>query len=155
MAVVGLVTFPLFILEESIQTATWGTWSAQTANDPKLQLAGVKVIEKINLTMDTINRILDWLQPLSMLSYDAYSQATQVYVDSVKAKLLAQSPEIFAGDRIQFEFHPHSLLIREDGRYELVNGKIAVVFNHEPKLAPLKVEGVLQEIDGRIVVVME
>lgn len=155
MAVVGLITFPLFIMEESIQTATWGTWSAQTAKDPKLQLAGIRIIEKINIAMDTINRTLGWIQPLSMLSYDAYSQATQIYVDSVRAKLLAHDPEVFEGERVSCEFTPRTIQVLEDGRYLLQNGKIAVIVDTEPKMEPMKIEGIMRQVNGRMTIVKE
>jgi hypothetical protein len=71
-ACVGFITFPLFILEESIQMATWGTWAAKDAKDAGLQLQGVTVIDRLNIVMSTINRAAGWIQPLSMLGYDGH-----------------------------------------------------------------------------------
>jgi hypothetical protein len=154
-ACVGFVTFPLFILEESIQMATWGTWAAKDAKDAKLQLQGVEIIDRLNTVMLTVNQVLGWIQPLSMLGYDGYAQATDLYVKSVKAKLLARDPEIFIGKKVEFDFTPREIQAREDGQFLLANGRIGVIVNEAASLETTHIEGVMREIDGRMIVVPE
>lgn len=153
VALVGFVTFPLFILEESIQMATWGTWAAKEAKDYNLQLQGVIVIERLNTVMQTINNSLGWVQPLSMLGYDGYAQATDVYIKSMKAKILAHEPEVFLDRELEFKFAPKEIKIMPDGRYLLINGKISVIMESVPETATIHVKGVMRNKNGSMTII--
>jgi len=100
LAVCGLVIFPCFILEESIQMATFGTWPAQDAKDWRLVVKGIDVIQRINTTVKIVNYSLGWIQPLSFFAYKAFSSATDYYVQALTAKVFAHAPEALDGHEI-------------------------------------------------------
>ena len=102
----GLLTFSLFIHEEAIQTAMFGTWPAQDAGDWELVLEGVDLMGSINLSMKIINYSVGWLQPLAFFSYRAYSKSTDFYIKGLKAKAFARAPEAFHGRTVEFKFTP-------------------------------------------------
>ena len=53
ISVTGLVTFSLFICEESIQTAMFGTWPAQDAGDWYTVKFGVERMKEANHLLKT------------------------------------------------------------------------------------------------------
>jgi len=48
LSILGIITFSLFIFEEAIQMATFGTWPAQYAKDWDLVMEGADTIASIN-----------------------------------------------------------------------------------------------------------
>ena len=103
ISMVGIITFSLFILEESIQMATFGTWPASDARDWQLVKHGLDVISTANRTMKIINYSIGWIQPLAFLSYQSYGKATDYYIESMKAKIFAHDPSVMVGERVTVE----------------------------------------------------
>ena len=104
ISITGLVTFGNFILEESIQTAMFGTWPAQDAKDWITAKAGLNTIIASTRTLYLINTYLGWIQPLAWFSYGAYHDAAQVYIDGLRSKIFANAPELFVGETIPVTF---------------------------------------------------
>ena len=100
IAVCGLVIFPCFILEESIQMATFGTWPASDARDWSLVVVGLDTIETINTTMKIVNYSLGWVQPISFFAYRAYAKATDFYISGMEAKIFAHQPSALVGREV-------------------------------------------------------
>ena len=109
LALCGVVSFSLFIFEESMQTAMFGIWPAQDAKDWQTVKAGADFIRSTNRTMSLINLGVGWIQPLSFLSYRAYSNAGDLYVRGVHAKTFANAPELFVGERVSILFTPETV----------------------------------------------
>jgi hypothetical protein len=148
LAIAGLVTFSLFLHEEAIQTAIWGTWPAQDAKQWRLVKNGTELISSINTSMKVVNYMFGWIQPLALISYYRYAQATDYYIESLRAKVFANAPELYIGEKVKFEFNPREIKILNDGRYLAVNGKIGVFL--QQNTAPFKkiaVEGILKQDD--------
>jgi hypothetical protein len=93
LSILGIVTFSLFIFEEAIQMATFGTLPAQYTKDWELVMEGADTIESINNSMKMVNHSVGWLQPLAFFSYRAYGKATDYYVESLRKKVFVNSPE--------------------------------------------------------------
>lgn len=130
LSVVGLVTFTLFILEESIQMATFGSWPAQQAKDWRTALAACDQIRTVNRILKVINYSVGWIQPLAFLSYWAYARSTDIYIAGLEAKIFANAPELFAGRTVTFTFVPCSQEKTPSG-FLSRNGRISV-FSAEP-----------------------
>jgi hypothetical protein len=124
ISVTGLVTFSLFILEESIQTAMFGTWPAQDAKDWELVRFGCERMRDANNMMRTINYSLGWIQPLAFLAYRAFSESTESYIQSLEARIFANAPEIFSGKTMTFAFMPQTIAETPDGLYAHINHRI-------------------------------
>ena len=147
----GLIMFPEFLLEESIQMTTFGTWPAKTAKDWSLVLKGCDTINKINLTLKIINYSVGWIQPLAFLSYRSFSHGTDYYIESLRTLIFANSPETFDGRQVEFTFTPQKI-VQEKGKIFLVNRKIRVVVDEIPPMGKVKIKGVVR-VEGNIIFV--
>ncbi len=122
----GLVTFSLFLLEESIQTAMFGTWPAQDAKDWITAKSGLSAITAATKALNTMNNALGWVQPLAWVAYHAYGRSSQVYIDGLQAKIFANAPELFDGETISVTFTPQAVTF-SDGSYQCTNRAITVL----------------------------
>lgn len=141
LSIQGLVTFSLFIFEESLQVTTFGTWPAQDAGDWNLVLDGIDLMEKINFGMKVINYGVGWIQPLAFFSYKAYSKSTDFYISGLKAKAFARAPHVFEGRIVDFTFEPQRIE-RQNESIWYINRNITVITNEDfPLQTLLKVRG--------------
>jgi hypothetical protein len=126
LSIAGLVTFSLFILEESFQTVMFGTWPAQDARRWDIVLEGTDLMEKMLKTMQIVNYSAGWIQPLAFISYRAYAQSEEFYIKSLQAKVLANAPELMVGREITITFHVKQIKKYGD-KFLLSNGKLVIV----------------------------
>ena len=159
----GLVLFPLFLFEESIQLSVFGTWPASDARDWRLVKHGLDVISSTNRTMKIINYSLGWIQPLAFLSYRAYGKATDYYIESMKAKIFAHDPSAMVGERITVEIELTGGKVTQSEEGLLLQPRrksIFVLFPYAlipreaslPSLPSLRVSGsIIHEMPDRIV----
>lgn len=151
---VGFVTFPLFILEESAQMATFGTWAAKSTGNPELLLQGAEIIDTCNRMTKFINMYLGWIQPLSFYSYEHWHKASQFYSDTLKAQVLAQNPNLFIGRNVEIDFVPKSIEIMPDGKRLLTNGSIGFIpLDEKVGLERVRARGMMLHLNGRYVIV--
>lgn len=156
ITIAGLVTFSLFMIEESFQTAMFGTWPAQDAQRWDLVKKGSQLMKKISTTGKVVNYMFGWVQPLAFVSYRSYFKSSDFYIEALNAKALANAPELYAGEKITLDsFVAKSAQSTTDG-YSATMGAITVVFKHMPQLGEvIRVEGRLQLVDGRLVIFNE
>jgi len=153
MSLVGLVTFPLFIHEEAIQTTMFGTWQAGPSDRYDIVLDGIKIMEKINTSMKTINYVGGWINPLSFLSYRAYGEATDSYIEASKAKVMSKAPHLLVGSKARVEFIPKRIERLEDGRWFASNGSSGFITAIQPQLGQaVSIEGIYELFDGRLII---
>jgi len=117
IAIMGLITFSLFILEEAFQTVMFGTWPAQDAKEWQLVKRGLDTMEKINETMKTMNKWFGWIQPFAWFAYDAYGTAADFYVKGLRAKTFAHCPECFDGEEVEFTFTATEMDVPEGAKW--------------------------------------
>jgi hypothetical protein len=75
----GFVTFPLFIMEESVQVAQGGTWAAKAARDWESMRMGCDMVEEIAGDLGQINTFAGWLNPFSYAAYNHYARGSKYY----------------------------------------------------------------------------
>ena len=126
LSIAGLVTFSLFMLEESYQTVMFGTWPAQDAQRWDIVLDGTDLMEKMLQTMKVVNYSCGWIQPLAFISYRAYEQSGRYYIKSLRAKVLAHEPELMVGKEIEIVFHIKQIKKYGD-KFLLSNGRLVIV----------------------------
>ena len=81
----GLVSFPLFILEESCQVAMFATWAAKSAKDWEELERGVNRLESTNQTLRWINLWFGWINPFGWAAYHSYAVNTEVFIASSRS----------------------------------------------------------------------
>ena len=151
ISVLGIITFTLFIFEESIQIAVFGTWPAQYARDWDLVMKGTDMIETINHQMKMVNYSLGWLQPLAFFSYRAYGKATDYYIKSLRAKVFANCPQCLVGRTVEFVFIPKKIEAHKD-RVELVSGELRVFAQSIPQSQSVLVTGTVERQGDTLVI---
>jgi hypothetical protein len=145
----GLVFFNLFIFEEAQQQIIFSTWSSKTAGEWYLIKGTIPLLEKINNTSSTINKYFGWINPIGYLAYHAYNQAEVEQIKSLKALVFANSPELFNGEIIEFNF-TQSEMIPENEYYIFKNGNISVLSAHDK--IPQRITGKVQFINQEIII---
>lgn len=152
LSVMGIVTFSLFILQESFQTVMFGSWPAQDAGDWRQVRRGVLMMRATARTINIVNYSVGWIQPLAFISYRSYAKSAQYYLESLEKKTFARAPELFIGERVEFAFYPKQIKnIR--GAREATNGKIRVILSKTPERGQITVSGVLRiDSEGRLVI---
>jgi hypothetical protein len=151
ITVVGLITFANFILEESIQMTTFGTWPAKTARNWNVVLEGCDIITGINSTMRIINYSIGWIQPLAFISYRAYAKATDYYVTALKSEVFANAPEVFIGRQVCFLFKPRVIQHHSD-YVELIHGQIHVLMDKMPDQMTILVQGRINQHGKKLII---
>ena len=151
ITVAGLVTFSLFILEESFQTVMFGTWPAQDARDWHLVKEGTDLMEDINGTIQTVNHAVGWIQPLAFMAYSAYHDAADYYVKGLRAKVMAKDPGAFDGVRVNVNFKAKETVTINGQRYAK-SGRIHVPIDDTSDWQrPMKVDGYIRlHSDGKV-----
>jgi hypothetical protein len=78
----GFVTFPLFIMEESVQVAQGGTWAAKAAKDWESMRIGCEMVETIAEDLRMVNLYFGWLNPFSYRAYNHYARGSKYYAQA-------------------------------------------------------------------------
>lgn len=143
LSLAGIVTFSLFILEESFQTAMFGTWPAQDAQRWDVVLDGTKIMDHFIWWMDVVNYSSGWIQPLAFISYRAYSKSAKYYTRSLKAKVLAHQPELMEGQKVKIKFIVKQITKDKYGLI-LSNGRLKIR-SKERAFGIIDVEGVIRK----------
>lgn len=125
LAIFGVITFSCFIYEEAIQMSVYSTWQAKSSNNWALLKKGANTADALNTQLKWLNLSIGWINPFAFLSYRGFSQATDVWVESTHAMILANEAQLFSGEEITIEFKPERVW-REAGYNIGQNGKIRI-----------------------------
>lgn len=147
----GLYTFTAFILEESLQCVTWASWGIERTTNYAALKEAHDVMDSTNRTLDTLNTALGWVNPLAKLSYAAYHDATEVYLQSMRLKLLVNAPEMLEGRTFAFTFSPTSST-EKGGIYYATNGKITVKSREQLPFKATPIRGRIASDNNRYVI---
>lgn len=154
LSLAGLITFSLFILEESIQTAMFGTWPAQDAKDWELVQFGSERMREANTCLKTINYCFGWIQPLAFVSYRSFGKSVDLYIASLEARIFANAPELFHARTFSFAFTPQSVAPCPEG-WLYTSGRVTVISaKRHPQGISCRISGEisLDESSARIIV---
>jgi hypothetical protein len=149
LTLIGVVTFSMFILEESLQTIMFGTWAAQDAKNWEHVQRGADAMRVTNRVLKIVTYGFGWVNPFAFISYKHYSKATDYYIGSLESKILAQAPHLMAGRKVTMEFRPKSADKLENGGYVLRAGRFSM-YSETADLSPRPVTGMLEVVNGRL-----
>lgn len=152
ISISGLVTFSLFIVEESIQTAMFASWPAQDAKDWHTVKFASERIKEANQLLRAINFSLGWIQPLAFLAYNSYARSTDVYINGMEAKIFANAPELFAGERVTITFFPQEVQQIAKGFLHINRNVCLISKTRYPPGSRIRVSGLVAVEDGRIII---
>lgn len=126
LALAGLITFNLFILEEAFQTCMFGSWPAADVGEWRVVKRNLKTMEGLHDTLVVTNYVGGWINPFAFVSYSGYAKAEREYMDGLRAKVFANAPELFAGEKVTTAFVPNEEE-RLGGAWLLRNGRVSVL----------------------------
>ena len=153
LALAGLITFSMFILEEALQTSMFGIWPAKNAKAWANVKRGLDLMDNINTTLKVINYSVGWFQPLAFISYRAYTEASDSFIEGSISEVLANEPELYLNNKVRVEFMPRSIESLEDGSFLATNGRLNAKRSERPTIGQvIRVEGILKKIDGKLVI---
>lgn len=153
MIIVGIVTFPLFIHEEAIQTVMFGTWSAGAADRYDIVLKGAETIDRINSSMKIINYLFGWINPLSFIAYSAYGTSADYYVEATKVKVMAKAPFLMNGQTIDTNFKIKRIERLNENQWIVSDNNLSIIVDYQPEIGEMiDASGTIQLIDGRLVI---
>ena len=147
ISMMGIVTFSLFILEESFQTVMFGSWPAQDAKEWRVAKRGVEVQKPIIFAMKAVNWSVGWIQPLGFVAYNAYIRSAEFYNLGLSAKVFAYCPECFDGEEVTFTFRPQRI---DNGTAISHNIRVDYPSDVVPTLTPMVVRGMVR-VEGTAV----
>jgi len=152
ISVTGLFTFSLFITEESIQTAMFGTWQAIDARDWDVVKFGADRIRNANQLLKAVNYSVGWIQPLSFLAYRAYGHSTDAYLKGLDAKIFANAPELFDGSEISTSFTPQEVRETPEG-FLHINRRVSFLSKEKRVVGvACPISGIVSVRDNRILI---
>lgn len=151
LSIMGVVTFSLFILEESFQTVMFGTWPAQDAQRWDLVKRGTEHMQRSLDVMEAVNTYFGWIQPFAYISYREYAKSEAYYIEALRAKAMANAPELFVGEHVEISFKPQSAQ-RIDGGLLLISGSIGIVCRDDQRQSIMTASGVLTQFGNRYAV---
>ena len=143
----GIITFSLFILEESFQTVMFGSWPAQDAKEWRLAKRAVEIQRPIIFAMKCVNWSVGWIQPLGFVAYNAYIRSAEFYNLGLGAKVFAFCPECFDNEEVEFTLRPQRI-----DNEEVIAGTIRVEYPSDvvPTMAPVVVRGTVR-VEGEVI----
>jgi hypothetical protein len=150
IAVAGLFTFSMFILEEAFQTVMFGTWPAVDSGDWKLAKHGADTMEKVNWWLKGTTYVTGWVQPFALIAYGNYGRAGDYYIAGLRAKIFANQPGVFDGEEMEFAFEPIEVEPAAEGYWLKARG-VAVFTRVLPTGADrFRIRGMVHAREGRV-----
>lgn len=131
LSIAGFITFSLFILEESLQTAMFSTWAAKDAQDWALVMKANRFFEKTNKTMDLVNRYFGWINPFSYKAYNAYHDATRYVINANDAQIANFEPALLSNfDDNVFLHLKINQITNDHDNVILISGKFKIQYQN-------------------------
>lgn len=153
LTIIGVVTFSMFILEESLQTVMFGTWAAQDAQNWSLVLKGADTNRKINRVLKIVTYTFGWINPFAFIAYKDYAKAMDYYIESLEAKVLQKAPHLMAGREVSLLFRTVKTATAPSGSpkpFILTSVERLNVYSDTRELTPFDISGLLTLENGML-----
>ena len=145
LSIAGLVTFSMFLLEESFQTVMFGTWPAQDAKRWDVVLEGTDLMEKVTKTLKIVNYSAGWIQPLAFISYGSYAKSATFYIKALRTKVLAHAPELMEGREVEMKFMVKSM--KKNGDEFIISNGVIKFRSKERVSGIVEIKGILKHTE--------
>jgi len=140
LSILGVFSFSAFIIEESIQMLTFSMFVVKDTQRWDIALQNINLMRKSNKHLDWIVRYTLWLNPLQQIAYKDFVMATNGYLDSQTALVLANDPGLFKDIPVAFKFYYRSIT-QDQESYILKTGKLFVRVKTKPIENPIEISG--------------
>lgn len=155
LAVAGTFSFSCFLMEESIQLLSFAQFSASDTKQYHLMKRNLDLMEEVNSNLKFINKWFVWMVPPQRLGYGFYTQATDHYIDTLKAEVMANDPSVYAGEQVSLYFTARKVVTAQNGRWVASSPRVKVIFDKAPGKGAMRVEGKLRldpDVAGGVII---
>jgi len=144
LALVGVVSFSCFIMEESIQLLSFAQFSASDTRQYSLMKDNLDMMAEITDSLDFTNKFFLWLLPPQRMGYDYYVKATRQYIKTLEGEILANNPSVYIGRHVDIKFRHKSFKPAKNGLYIAQNNKVKAILTSQPNTQEITISGVIQ-----------
>ena len=156
LTIIGVVSFSLFLFEESAQMLSFANFSASDTKRYDLMKTNLNIMSDIMDTAESMNRLLYVLNPFQYKAYKAYVIATRAYISTLEGEILANAPELYINEKISMAFKPDSYSAAQNNLFIAENRSIKVILRQAPASKTIQVTGTAQadpdKKDGIIII---
>jgi len=144
LAFAGVFGFTIFIMEEGIQLLSFANFSASDTRSYYLMKENLELMRSINGTLKTVNKYFLWLVPPQQVGYDKYAQATDQYIKTLEAEIMANEPGLYINQYVSIRFKYDSYTAAKNGLYVATNKRVKVILKQPPASGIIQVSGIVQ-----------
>ncbi len=148
LAFAGVFGFTIFIMEEGIQLLSFANFSASDTRSYGL-------MKDINGSLKAINKYFLWLIPPQQIGYNRYAQATDQYIKTLEAEIMANQPGLYANQYVSINFKHNSYSKAKNGLYIAKNKKVKVIMTQPPESKFIHITGMArpdpETLDGIVI----
>jgi len=159
LTIIGVISFSLFLFEESAQMLSFANFSASDTKRYDLMKTNLNIMSDIMDTAESMNRLLYILNPFQHKAYSAYVLATRAYISTLEGEILANAPELYINEKISMTFKPDSYSAAQNNLFIAENRSIKVILKQAPASKTIQVTGMAQadpdKKDGIIIINQE
>ena len=141
LAFAGVFGFTIFIMEEGIQLLSFANFSASDTRSYGLMKENLDLMKDINSSLKSINKYFLWLIPPQQIGYNRYAQATDQYIKTLEAEIMANQPGLYANQRVSIIFKHNSYSKAKNGLYVAKNKKVKVIMAQPPESKFIHITG--------------
>ena len=156
LTIIGVISFSLFLFEESAQMLSFANFSASDTKRYDLMKTNLNIMSDIMDTAESMNRLLYILNPFQHKAYKAYVLATRAYISTLEGEILANAPELYINEKISMAFKPDSYSAAQNNLFIAENRSIKVILRQAPASKTIQVTGTAQvdpdKKDGIIII---
>jgi len=155
LAFAGVFGFTIFIMEEGIQLLSFANFSASDTRSYGLMKENLELMRNINGSLKAINKYFLWLIPPQQIGYTRYAQATDQYIKTLEAEIMANQPGLYANQYVSINFKHNSYSKAKNGLYIAKNKKVKVIMTQPPESEFIHITGMArpdpETLDGIVI----
>lgn len=144
LAVAGLFGFSCFIMEEGVQLLSFAQFSASDNKQYALMKRNLDYMEQINKSLKFMNTWFLWMLPPQQAGYRHYAAATDRYIETLRAEVLANDPSVYVGEQVTLRFQFDSYEKKHNNLWVAKNRRVKILLDAPPGGKVIEIEGILK-----------
>jgi len=144
LAFVGIFGYSVFIMQEGAQLLSFSNFSASDTRQYALLRQNIDYMSEINKSIRFFTKYFLWMIPPQHKSYFHYANSIELYVETLRAEILANDPSVYLNEHISLTFKYNSFKKAKNGLWIASNGKVKVILISEPESKSIEISGILR-----------
>lgn len=144
LAVAGVFGFSCFMMEESIQLLSFANFSASDTRQYQLLKENLDAMERINSSLKWMNKYCLWIVPPQWLGYRHYASSTDLYIQTLRAEVLANEPACFLGEQVSVHFRHNGYEKKHNDLWVAKRRGVKLILSSPPGAPVISVVGLVK-----------